>query len=57
MLLCDILQPIRKINNSETLIDNIFWIVVIPSSTSGNLTTAMFDHLPQFLIAPGIFLN
>ena len=30
---------------------------IIPNSMSGNFTTIMLGHLPQFLIAPDIFSN
>ena len=40
--------PLLLVNNSKTLIDNVI---------SGNLTTSISDHLPQFLVAPNIFFN
>ena len=57
MLLPRIVQLIRKISNSKTLIDNISLNVITPNNISGNLTATITDHLPQFLIAPDIFSN
>ena len=51
-----ILQPSRVTTNSRTLIDNIFSIMAVPNIISGNLTASISDHLPQFLVAPNIFL-
>ena len=50
-----ILQPSRVTTNSRTLID-IFSIMAVPNIISGNLTASISDHLPQFLVAPNIFL-
>ena len=57
MLLPHIVQPTRIRNNCKTLIDNIYSNVIIPNNISGNITAAISDHLPQFLIAPNIFSN
>ena len=56
MFLPHIVQPTRISTTSKTLID-IFSNIHIPSSVSGNLTSSISDHLPQFLIVPDIFLN
>ena len=47
----------RISTTSKTLIDNIFSNIHTPSSLSGNLTSSISDHLPQFLIVADIFLN
>ena len=52
-----ILQPTRITIHLKTLIDNIFTNVILPDSLSGNLTAAISDHLPQFLIVPNTFSN
>ena len=52
-----ILQPTRITSHSNTLIDNIFSNVIDPDIISGNFTTIISDHLPQFLIIPNIFGN
>ena len=57
MFLPHIVQPTRISTTSKTLIDNIFSNIHTPSSVSGNLTSSISDHLPQFLIVPDIFLN
>ena len=57
MLLPHIAQPTRIRNNSKTLIDNIYSNVITPNKISGNITTTISDHLPQFLIVPDIFSN
>ena len=45
-----ILQPTRIINiNKPTLIDNIFLHSIEFDTTSGNLTTPISDHLPNFI--------
>ena len=51
-----ILQPSRVTTNSNTLIDNTFSNMAVPNIISGNLTASESDHLPQFLVAPAIFL-
>ena len=48
-----ILQPTRPA--SSTLIDNIFLNTVDYSSSSGNLTIQLSDHLFQFVILEGFF--
>ena len=45
-----ILQPTRITSHSNTLIDNVFSNVNDPDIISGNLTTTISDHLPQFSI-------
>ena len=50
-----IVQPIRIRTTSKTLIDNIFSNIYTLRSISGNLTSSIPDHLPQFLIVPDIF--
>ena len=45
-----ILQPTRITEKSKTLIDNIFMNSLEYDTFSGNLTTLISDHLPQFLI-------
>ena len=57
MFLPHIVQPTRISTTSKTLTDNIFSNIHTPNSISGNLTASISDHLPQFLIAPDIFLN
>ena len=52
-----IVQPARISTTSKTLTDNIFSNIHTPSSISGNLTSSISDHLPQFLMVPYIFLN
>ena len=51
-----ILQPTRITSHSNTLIDNIFSNIIDPDM-SGNLTTTISDHLPQFAIIPNMFGN
>ena len=55
MFLPHIVQPTRISTTSKTLIDNISSNIHTPSSISGNLTSSVSDHLPQFLIVPDIF--
>ena len=57
MFLPHIVQPTTIGTTSKTLLDNILSIIQTPSSVSGNLTSSISDHLPQFLIVPDIFLN
>ena len=45
-----ILQPTRSTKNSKTLINNIFLNSIEFETFSGNLTSLIFDHLPQLLI-------
>ena len=52
-----ILQPTRITSHSNTLIDNIFSIVIDPNIISGDLTGTISDHLPQFSIIPNMFGN
>ena len=51
-----ILQPSRVTTHSKTLIDNIFSNMAVPNIIPGNLAASISDHLPQFLVAPNIFL-
>ena len=57
ILLPHIVQTTIIRNNSETLIGNIYSNVITPNSISSNLTAAISEHLPQYLIAPEIFPN
>ena len=57
MFLPHIVQPTRISTTSKTLTDNIFSNIHTPSSVSGNLTSSISDHLPQFLIVPDIFVK
>ena len=57
MFLSYIIQPTRVTFNSKTIIDNIFSNIISTNIISGNLTAAIFDHLPQFLIAAEIVRN
>ena len=43
--------PTRSTLRSKTLIDNIFFNSQSHRSVSGNLTTSISDHLPQFLLS------
>ena len=52
-----VLQPTRMTSQSNTLIDNIFSNVIDPDIISGNLTTTISDHLPQFVLIPHMFGN
>ena len=51
-LIPQILLPTRINNRSSTLIDNIFTNSIDAAIISGNLTSTVSDHLPQFLIMP-----
>ena len=44
--------PTRITDRSQTLIDNIFFNSTSNQIISGNLTSTVSDHLPQFLIYP-----
>ena len=46
-----ILLPTRLTSRSKTLIDNIFVNHFNETTTSGNLTCTVSDHLPQFLVS------
>ena len=53
-----ILLPTRVSNNSKTLIDNIFCNIPSPlvkSAMSGNISSGISNHLPQFFILPEFF--
>ena len=45
-----ILQPTRIVDNSKTLIDNIFMNCLEFETFSGNLTSQISDHLVQFIV-------
>ena len=45
-----ILQPTRLAKYSKTVIDDIFLNSIEFNTFSGNLTSQISDHLPQFLI-------
>ena len=50
--------PTRISNNSKSLIDNIFCNIpdpLIKSAMSGNISSSISDHLPQFFILPEFF--
>ena len=51
-LLPYITLPTRITNRSQTLIDNIFSNSTSSQIISGNLTSTVSDHLPQFFIYP-----
>ena len=52
-----IIQPTRITSHSQSIIDNIFSNYISQEIISGNLTSTISDHLPQFLFAPHIFSN
>ena len=52
-----ILQPTRLTSHSKTLIDNIFYNIILPEEISGNLTSTILDHLLQFMIVPNVPSN
>ena len=45
------------LHNQLELIHNILSSTLIENTISGNLTAAIFDHLPEFIILPNIFSN
>ena len=45
-----ILHPTRITSHSKTIIDNIFSNYISHEIISGNITTNISDHLPQFLL-------
>ena len=49
-----ILQPTRITSHSNTLIDNTFSNINAPDIMSGNLTSTISDHLPQYAIIPNV---
>ena len=49
-LLPHIILPTRVTDISSTIIDNIFFNSVEFNTVSGNLTTSISDHFPQFLL-------
>ena len=52
-----IIQPSPHTSHSRTLIDNIFSNVISTYIIWGNITAAISDHLPQFLVSPNTFAN
>ena len=56
-LLPHILHPTRVTDHSATVIDNIFSNNTQHETTSGNLTTQISDHFPQFLILNQVFID
>ena len=56
-LLPYITLPTRVTDRSKTLIDNIFSNSTNTNIISGNLTSTVSDHLPQFLIIPDFNKN
>ena len=52
-----ILHPTRITSHSKTLIDNIFSNYISPERISGNITSTISDHLPQFSFVPNILSN
>ena len=52
-----LLSLTRITGRSRTLIDNILSNCIDPQITSGNLTSTISDHLPQFFIYPGLNKN
>ena len=57
MVLPYIIQPTRITSHSKSIIDNIFSNYISQEIISGNLTSTISDHLPQFLIELLIFPN
>ena len=55
MYLPYILHPARVTSHSQTIIDNIFSNYVSKEAVCGNLTSTIFDHLPQVLFIPSMF--
>ena len=41
----------------KTLIDNILSNMAVTNIISAHLTASIWDHLPQFFVAPNIFIN
>ena len=57
-LLLQIRLLIRISNNSKTLIDNIFCNIpntLVQSTMSGNISSSISDHPPEFFILPEFF--
>ena len=52
-----ILQPSRVIDRSATLIDHIFAETFNFYALSGNISTKISDHFPQFLIIEDLKVN
>ena len=55
-----VLLPTRISNNSKTLIDNIFCNIpnpLVKGGMSGNISSSIADHLPQFFILPEVPSN
>ena len=51
-----ILQPTQLNSHFKTL-DIIFSNIISPEAISGNLTSTISDHFPQFMIVPNVFCN
>ena len=51
-----IIQPSWDTSHSRTLIDNIFRMQ-FQKTISGNITAAVSDHQPQFVISPSTFAD
>ena len=52
-----IIQPSRHTSHSRTLIDNIFINVISKDIICGNITAAISDDLPQFLVSSNTLAN
>ena len=52
-----IIQPSRINSHSKCIIENIFSNFISQEIMLGNLTSTISENLPQFLIAPHIFVN
>ena len=50
-------RPTIITNQSETLIDNIFYNKINPEATAGNITNSISYHLMQFLKEPSPFTS
>ena len=50
-------QPNRQTSHSKRRRDNIFSNIISPEAISGNLTSTISGHLPQFMIVPNVFSN
>ena len=48
-------HPTRATDHSEITNDNIFFNCVSKEAICGNLTSTIYDHLPQILFIPSIF--
>ena len=57
MYLPYILHSTTVTSHSQTIIDNISSNYVSKEAECGNLTSTIFDHLPQVLFIPSMFLD